>query len=179
MTIENESQIVESAQCGDVNSFGKLYKRYYTTMVWLAYSILKDHDLAEDTAQEAFACACDELVKLKRSDKFGSWLAAICRNTAFRTARRRNREVTLENPRVVPEHNSDPGLEEAVREAIAGLQQMYREIVVLHYYNGMSYEQIELFLDIPLSKVKGRLFAARQKIGKYLKNKGLNGDDEL
>lgn len=179
MAIENESQIVESAQCGDVNSFGKLYKRYYTTMVWLAYSILEDYDLAEDTAQEAFACACDELIELKRSDKFGPWLAAICRNVACQMARRRNREVTLDDSLVVLEQSSDPGPEEAVRGAISSLQQMYREIIVLRYYNGMSYEQIALLLEIPRSKVKGRLFVARQKIGKYLKNKGLNGDDEL
>lgn len=179
MAIENESQIVESAQCGDVNSFGKLYKHYYTTMVWLAYSILKDYDLAEDTAQEAFACACDGLIELRRSDKFGHWLAAICRNVAYQTVKQKSREVILDEPSIALEQTSDPSLEKVVRQAISSLQEMYREIVLLRYYNGMSYEQIELLLGIPRSKVKGRLFAARRKIGKYLQSKGLNGDEEL
>lgn len=179
MAIENEPQIVESAQCGDVNSFGKLYKHYYTTMVWLAYSILEDHELAEDTAQEAFAYACEELMELRRSDKFGSWLTAICRNVACRKARRMNREVTLNVPLAIDEQNHDHGCEKAVKEAISSLKQIYREVIVLHYYDGMSYEQIESLLGISRSKVKGRLFVARQKIGKYLQSKGLNGDYEL
>ena len=46
MDIEDEPQVVEAALRGDVDSFGKLYERYYATMVWLAYSILKDYGLS-------------------------------------------------------------------------------------------------------------------------------------
>lgn len=177
MDIEDESQIVESARHGDMGSFSKLYEHYYATMVWLAYSVLKDYNLAEDAAQETFACACDELVGLKRPEKFGNWLAAICRNVAYQMAKKRNREVAVNEPPVVLEQSSDHSPEKAVRQAIASLPKMYREIVILRYYNRMSYEQMELFLDIPKSKVKGRLFAARRKIGKHLQSKGLDGDD--
>lgn len=177
MDIEDESQIVESARHGDMGSFSKLYEHYYATMVWLAYSVLKDYNLAEDAAQETFACACDELVGLKRPEKFGNWLAAICRNVAYQMAKKRNRQVAVNEPPVVLEQSSDHSPEKAVRQAIASLPKMYREIVILRYYNRMSYEQMELFLDIPKSKVKGRLFAARRKIGKYLQSKGLDGDD--
>lgn len=179
MNTKEELQIVESAKCGDVNSFGELYKHYYTTMVWLAYSILKDYGLAEDTAQEAFACACDGLIELKRSDKFGPWLAAICRNIACQTVKQKSKEVILDEPSIALEQNKNPNPEKAVREAISSLHDMYREIVILRYYDKMSYEQIELLLGIPRSKVKGRLFTARRKIGKYLRSKGLNGDEEL
>lgn len=92
-------------------------------------------------------------------------------------AKKKNREVTVNEPPVVLEQSSDHSPEKAVRQAIASLPKMYREIVILRYYNRMSYEQMELFLDIPKSKVKGRLFAARRKIGKYLQSKGLDGDD--
>lgn len=177
MDIEDESQIVESARHGDMGSFSKLYEHYYATMVWLAYSVLKDYNLAEDAAQETFACACDELVGLRRPEKFGNWLAAICRNVAYQMAKKKNREVAVNEPPVVLEQSSDHSPEKAVRQAIASLPKMYREIVILRYYNRMSYEQMELFLDIPKSKVKGRLFAARRKIGKYLQSKGLDGDD--
>jgi len=46
----------------------------------------------------------------------------------------------------------------------------------LRYYNKMSYEDIEVFLGIPKSKVKSRLFTARKKIGKYLDRKDFNGE---
>jgi len=177
MEIEDESRVVEAARRGDVRSFGRLYEHYYATMVWVAYSVLGDYAAAEDAAQEAFASACDELAGLRRSDRFGRWLAAICRNVACRMVRQRSREAAMDDPPAILEQDRDQRPEQTVREAIASLQQMHREVVVLYYYNGMSYEQIGVFLGIPKSKVKGRLFAARQKIGRYLQNKGLNGDE--
>ena len=176
MDVEDESQIVKAARCGDVGSLGVLYEHYYAAMVWLAFSILKDRSLAEDAAQEAFAFACEELVGLRRPEKFACWLAAICRNVAHKMARQRSRQLTTHDKPAVLQQSSDDRHEEAVREAIASLQAMHREIVVLRYYNKMSYEQIETFLGIPRSKVKGRLFAARRKIGKYLQSRGLNGE---
>lgn len=177
MGIEDESQVVEAARRGDARSFGRLYEHYDATMVWVAYSVLGDYDAAEDAAQEAFASACDGLFGLRRSDRFGRWLAAICRNVACRMVKQRSREVAIDDRPAAVEQDRDHRPEQAVREAIASLQQMHREVVVLHYYNGMSYEQIESALGIPKSKVRGRLFAARQKIGKYLQSKGLNGDE--
>jgi RNA polymerase sigma-70 factor (ECF subfamily) len=91
-------------------------------------------------------------------------------------AKNRNREVIVNEPPVVLEQSSDHSPEKAVRQAIASLPKIYREIVILRYYNRMSYEQMEMVLDIPKSKVKGRLFAARLKIRKYLHRKGLDGD---
>ena len=75
--VETESGIVEAARNGDIDSFGRLYERYYAAMVWLAYSILAERDLAEDAVQETFALACHELVRLRRPEKFASWQAAI------------------------------------------------------------------------------------------------------
>lgn len=176
MDVKDESQLVEAARRGDVGSLGILYERYYVTMVWLAYSVLKDHSLAEDAAQEAFALACSDLCGLRKPEKFAGWLAAICRNVAYKMTKQRSREVTARDTHEVLEQSSDDSHEEAVRQAIASLQQMHREVVILRYYNRMSYEQIESTLGIPESKVKGQLFAARRKIGKYLQSKGLNGE---
>lgn len=173
VSVSTESEIVEAACNGDVNSFGKLYERYYTAMVWLAYSILADRNLAEDVAQETFAVACSELIRLKQPEKFANWLAAICRNVACRMAKQRKKEVLINDPLVVSERSNDDGHEKAVREAISNLPTPYKEVLILRYYNDMNYEQIASILGICISKVKGRLFRARRKLGKYLKQKGV------
>ena len=38
-----------------------LYEHYYAAMVWVAYAIVLDRDLAEDAAQQAFVKACEKL----------------------------------------------------------------------------------------------------------------------
>ncbi|MHC4474465.1 MAG: RNA polymerase sigma factor [Planctomycetota bacterium] len=175
MSCKRQSQIllVEAAQRGDVDSFGKLYELNYAAMVWLAYSILADQSLAEDAAQETFAVACRELVRLRRADKFTCWLAVICRNTARQMARQRSRCVLTNDP---PEPAEGSGrnnsVEEAVTQAMGRLPAAYREALVLRYYSYMSYEELAVVLGISTSKVKGRLFRARRKLAKHLKRQG-------
>ena len=77
-----ERQLVEDAVGGDIESFGKLCRRYYPAMVAIGYSILADHQLAEDVAQESFARALVNLRNLKDKRRFAPWLAAICRNVS-------------------------------------------------------------------------------------------------
>ena len=75
MNLNSETQFVEAAQNGHLESFGALYKRYHSPMVALAYSMLADRDLAEDAAQEVFAIACHDIGSLKSKERFAAWLA--------------------------------------------------------------------------------------------------------
>ena len=155
---------VKRAQAGHVESLARLYERYAQDMVWLAYSICLNKDLAEDIAQETFAQVCLKLVHLKRPDRFGAWLSQICRHLAIDTIRhRRIRTMDLAEAEALPA-SRDQADSEAVDQAIVGLPRMYREIVVLHYYRGMPYEQIAATLGISIHSVKGRLCRARKRL---------------
>src|SRR3972149_8461138 len=91
MSERTDAELVKAACNGDVSSFGELYRPHYAKAVGIAYCALSDRHLAEDAAQEAFAIACRDLGRLRRADRFASWLAAISRKVARRTARSRFR----------------------------------------------------------------------------------------
>jgi RNA polymerase sigma-70 factor (ECF subfamily) len=170
---QTEQNLVEAARSGCVESFGRLYEHYYAPMVWLAYSILLDRDLAQDAAQEAFARACARLADLRQSDRFGVWLGCICRNEARQVLRDRRRQMPVldpDEPRVKPA--GADGYDNTVKQAVGQLPEVYREVVVLHYYNDMSYEQIHQTLGISVDCIKGRLNRARKKIGRVLQQQG-------
>lgn len=94
--LNSETQLVEAAQNGQLESFGVLYERYHSPMVALAYSMLADRDLAEDAAQEVFAVACRDIGSLKSQERFAAWLAGICRNVS--------RQMLKANERFTAEH---------------------------------------------------------------------------
>ncbi len=167
-----QKQLVEQACLGDVGSFGKLYEHYYPAMVWLAYSIVKDVSSAEDVAQQSFAAACENLGNLRDKEKFANWLSGICRNTALTNlAKSKQGNISLEDVVLVcKEEGNDLEEQKIVQKSVFELPQMYREVVVLHYYNEMSYEEIKDLLGISQHCVRGRLRRARKKIEKYLKN---------
>ena len=169
-----ERQIVETARRGDAKAFGTLYERYYATMVWVAYAILLDRDLAEDAAQQAFVKACEKLADLKRADRFGAWLTQICRNEGRQLLRNRQRSETQQARKAacaagLVAEGPDLGM---VKAAVDQLAPMYREIVVLHYYNRMDYRRIAATLGVAGHTVRGRLFRARKKIEQTLKRNG-------
>ena len=95
VVVKSEECLVEAAQNGHLDSFAALYERYYGCMVALAYSVLADLQLSEDAAQESFAIACRDLRRLKRRDKFGPWIAGICRNVSRQMGRSTARLVWL------------------------------------------------------------------------------------
>jgi RNA polymerase sigma-70 factor (ECF subfamily) len=171
---DNERAAVEAACKGDSEALAGLYERYYAVMVWVAYSVLLDRGLAEDAAQQAFAKAYVKMRGLKRVDRFGPWLTTICRNAAQDIARARRRDAALQKIAVIEEaaQSGSDGFDRAVKDAVDGLPTMYREVVVLHYYSGMSYSQIKSVLGISGDRVKGRLARARRQIQACLENEG-------
>lgn len=78
----DDGTLVRRALRAEPESFGELCRRYYHSLIAIADSVLLDHHLAEDAAQEALAEACRELASLKNPERFGPWLASICRNVA-------------------------------------------------------------------------------------------------
>ena len=173
MTGELQRQLVEAAVGGNLDSFGQLCGGYYSSMVAVAYSVVADHQLAEDVAQEAFAKAMVNLSKLKKPGRFANWLAQICRNTAVDMVRARARAVRTQDISDCSEIAAEQTDIEAVREAIAELPGAERELIVLRFYNRLSYEQISDVLGISKAAVNGRLTRTKRKLGKELKQRGV------
>jgi RNA polymerase sigma-70 factor, ECF subfamily len=172
-----QEQLVEQARQGCIDSFGKLYEQYYNGIVALAYSALGEMGLAEDAAQETFAIACRDLVKLRDDSKFGSWLAGICRNVSRQMMRKEQKLVELRDRQNVTNAKQTNEAGEAVKDAIRVLRPKYREPIVLRYYDNLSYQQISNILGISQVAVNGRIIRAKQKIAKRLKSVGVTEVD--
>jgi len=167
-----ERKLVEAAVGGDIESFGELCGRYYAAMVAVAYAVLSDHQLAEDAAQESFARALVRLRALNDKSRFVPWLAAICRNVAKDMAAGRARQVSTEDlSQVAEKDNRDENIL-AIRRAIEQLPGASRELVVLRYYDSLSYEQIGSILGISPAAINGRLARAKRKMTEYLRKNG-------
>jgi RNA polymerase sigma-70 factor (ECF subfamily) len=174
----SETKLVQAAQNGHLESFGALYERYHSSMVALAYSMLADRDLAEDTAQEVFAIACRDIGSLKSKERFAAWLAGICRNVSRQMLRaNKGKPVALGNDFTAQSRDDTEDRRETIRRAVWHLRSAERELIVLRYYDNLPYEQIAQVLDISIQAVNGRLVRAKRKIAKYLKRNGLTGDD--
>jgi RNA polymerase sigma-70 factor, ECF subfamily len=166
--------LVLGATLGDLRSFDTLALRYRAAAYRVAQSIVGT-ELAEDALQEALLSAFKALPSLEEPERFASWLYAITRHAALRTSKRlredKKRRVDLDT--AIIEHSEAlarpmapvDGFETAwVRAAIDTLEDDYRLILKLRFYDEMSLKRIADFLGLPLTTVKWRLHAAKDKL---------------
>ncbi|MBW7992204.1 MAG: RNA polymerase sigma factor [Planctomycetes bacterium] len=172
MPDESETKLVEAAFDGDIESFGKLCQRYYAATVAVGYSVLGDHQLAEDAAQESFARALIRLKNLRNKTKFVPWLAAICRNVAKDMVATKARRISTDDLSQATRNNNHDENHRLIRRAIGQLPVSDKELIVLRYYNGLSYDEISTVLGISRPTINGRLTRAKRKMAKYLKHNG-------
>lgn len=169
---EPDSALVLRAVVGDGDGFTELCRRYYAAVVAIGHAILGDRHLAEDAAQQAFAKAAVNLPKLRKTDQFGRWVVAICRNEARDLARKRQSFERSADPRAADDRSGGGEARDAVKAALGQLSPRAREVVYLRYYDGLSYEQISDVLGITEQAINGRLRRAKRKLAEHLRRDG-------
>jgi len=171
----DDGTLVRRALQADPASFGELCRRYYPSLVAVADSILLDHHLAEDAAQETFAAACRDLGRLKDPERFGPWVAAICRNVARDMRRKRQKQRThLEACQGHGGYGTPDNDQRAIlTEAMRKLPAHHREVLFLRFYNEMSYRQMAQVLGTTEQVIDGRMRRAKKKLAVLLKKAGL------
>lgn len=161
-----DAELVEAGCDGDVDSFRALYEKHYGLAVGLARCRLSDHHLAEDAAQEAFAVACRKLHTLSKPQRFPEWLGTICRRTAGKIARKHGVVQPFEDSGV--EKSTSESTRTTVQEALTMLPLISREVLILHYLSGLTYDEIAQTLGISFQAVHGRMQRARKSLSRYL-----------
>lgn len=128
---------------------------------------------ADELAQEILFTAVRELPKLREKDRFEPWLWGVAGNVtkSFRRHLGKQRAMysydTLEQLPYEDEYfNESEELYDLLREKIAMLSAIYRDIIVLYYYDGLSTKKISEKLNVPEGTVRWRLTEARKKLKK-------------
>lgn len=178
MKTRTDAELVEAAQKGGVQSFGELYRRHYAAVVGVAYCAVADRHMAEDAAQEAFVIASRDLSRLRKADRFGPWICTIAKRTAGRMKRSCRESLVLQDTADTNASDPEDPYQDLVRQAVGDLPQRSREVVVLHYFTGLSHRQIATSLGLSTEAVHGRLVRARRMLADRLRGNGM-GDLEL
>ena len=143
-----------------VNAYAKDAFRY-------AFWLCKDRDIAEDIVQESFTRAWKSLDQLTDDKAAKSWLFTIVRReNARRFERSKPPMETLEtNEIIASKGNYDTSIEAFVlRQALARLNEEYREPLILQVIGGYSMEEIAQQLGLSKGAVMTRVHRARKKL---------------
>ncbi|HEY9593376.1 MAG TPA: RNA polymerase sigma factor [Spirochaetia bacterium] len=174
-----DEQIVGRVRRGETRMFGELVRRYQDPVFAMALRFVGSRTEAEDIAQEVFLRVHRGIEGFKGDAKFSTWLYRIAWNLCTDWLRRNRRPgrtaAAMETEDALPDARVDleGGLlaeeeRERVRTALAGLDEIYRSVVILLYYQKLSYEQIAEVLGVPVKTVETRLYRARKLLRENL-----------
>lgn len=164
----SDATMVSAARGGDKEAFSRLVERHFG-MVWaIAYSRLARPETADDVAQEVFLMALLHLNDLLDANRFAGWLSQITHHRAVDWLRRKQSSsrlvamVPIEDlaHRAAAAEESAMDQEErhqAVRDAVFALPEDQREVVLLHFAEGLSKTQIAQRLEVHPGTVARRL----------------------
>lgn len=186
-----EKDLVRLSKEGDEEAFSALVKKYKTKVFSLAFSLTRNHEIADDLAQEAFIKAYFALPKFRLNSEFGTWLYRITVNHVKDYLRKKGRirKMILENIKEISFIQEDEtvrkGKEHAeeqrrklVHQAIHTLPEKHQIILSLRDIQGFSYGEIAKILKIFPGTVDSRLHRARKmlrkKLAPFLSQKGGN-----
>jgi RNA polymerase sigma-70 factor (ECF subfamily) len=161
------------ARCleGQQDAYEAIVRRYQRGLFNVALRMLGNYEDARDATQTAFVKAYEHLDTFDPTQRFFTWLYRILKNECLNVirARRPMTSVSLDLP---AGHGADPverqERQQAIQSALLMLSADYREVVVLRHFTDLSYEEIAVTLGIPATKVKSRLYSARQQLGSLL-----------
>ena len=181
-----DAELVERVRKGETRLFAELVARYQDPVFAMAVRFVRSPGEAEDVAQEAFLRAYRGLASFKGEARFSTWLYRITWNLCADWLRRHRRSgrgaehsveaADLADGRVDLERGLLAAEEKRkVREALDSLDEKYRSVIVLLYYQKLSYEEIASVLEMPLKTVETRLYRARRLLKQSLEREGVGG----
>ena len=173
--MEQEKLWVAQALNGDQRAFARLVDAYQAPVYNLCYRMLGNAVRAEDAAQEIFVRVYTHLGGYDPEQKLSSWILATASHYCIdRLRRRRINWLSLDQilqTRPVPGKSvpaEDRILEHEARAQVRGLLQSlppdHRLVIVLRYWQDLSYAEIAQVIGDTETAVKSRLHRARRML---------------
>lgn len=178
--MNSEKSLINLVKKGDKKAYEVLVLQYQDRLVFSVYKFLKDYELAQDIAQEAFVKAFKNIEKFRGDSSFYTWIYRIAINTAknLLSSKARSSEVyddeimelklsesavTTENPENILEAEE---LRSKMMDAIQSLPDDIRTTLSLREFDGLSYEEIAEVQNCPIGTVRSRIHKGREILDK-------------
>ena len=182
-----DADLVAAIQRGDREAFRQLVERHHRSLISFFNHMSWDLQIAEDCTQEVFLRLFSHLGSYEPQAKFTTFLFRVARNLwidRMRSGAVRMKPTSLDasdergalkdrirsSAETPVEILSRSETCEAVKQAIEGLPEEQRMVLVLSELQGLRYEEIAVILQIPVGTVKSRMHTAVERLKEKLKS---------
>jgi len=166
-----DKQLIDNFIAGDDSAFSELVKKYLKPVYNFLYHFVSDREALDDITQETFIKAWKHIEKFDRSRNFKVWIFSIAKNTAFDYLKKKktipfsnftddegnNRLDNVGDDSILPHEiliraDSAKLLEEKLKK----IPDIYRIILIMHYKEDFSLQEIAKILDKSYNTIKSQ-----------------------
>jgi RNA polymerase sigma-70 factor, ECF subfamily len=165
----SDLELMDRTRAGDPAAFGVLIRRHQSPLLNFFRRLGAGRD-AEDLAQEVFVRLYRWRDRYVQTAKFTTFLYTLARHVWADHWRKSKRRERIEERAKTELPSTDDGAWARVssgldaEQALAGLPEKLRVVLVMSLYQGLRYDEIAEVLGIPLGTVKSRVFVALQRL---------------
>ncbi len=178
--MEEEQQWIQQILAGNKQTYANIIDHYKNPLYATILRMTKNPHDAQDLLQEAFIKVYQQLDKYDEKGSFSSWLYRVAINHCMDTFRKKHVKTSHielnEEQAVDPNHPEVVFLKKEesrqVERLIGTLPEDERLIILLRYVNEMSYDEISVLTEVPLSTVRNKIHRAKQKMRSTVKREG-------
>lgn len=172
----SDEDVVSLVRTKNKELYAEILRRYEKKLVRYALYILGDDGKAKDAVQESFIKAYVNLQGFDRRKKFSSWIYRIVHNEAMNSISRDVKQRHIEHDE---DFDSGVDLEEEVgraelikkaRDCMQDLPILYKEPLLLYYFEEKNFDEISDILRIPIGTVGTRVARGKRLLKKICQN---------
>lgn len=183
---QNYANLIERVACGDQVAFQALFRGLGHDVFRLNYSLLLDHQMAEDAMQEAFVKLWQNAKKWRPEASVKTWLLTIARNHCLDVLRKKKSNLKKEHGlyqdqlalgAAVKKENAGRVLDEekhrkTIQNALFLLPERQREAVTLVYYSEVRNSEAARIMGLQTAAFDSLLARARRSLRDRLGDEG-------
>ncbi len=173
-----DKSILQRCKKNDKNAFAELFKFYQNYLFKICFSYVHNEQEALDLIQEIFIKLYKNIYKYDERYPFHPWIRRITVNTCINEKRKqspilvplstddesKNIEDQLAAEQDIEQEVENHDMARIIKEHIDCLQEKQRMVIILRYYEDLSYEEIAELLHMPLGTVKTNLYRAKNAL---------------
>lgn len=162
----NMKEIVKGLKERDEDSFRIVYDEYEKLIYYIAYSITKNKENAEEIVQDTFLRMFNTIYLYEEQGKFKQWLCEIARNLSYNKVTRDKEKNTLKDEELVHITPSPKSNDEIILTIEGILDEFDANIVILRIVYDFSFREIAESINETIGKVQSSYYSAIEKLKK-------------
>lgn len=167
-TTYSEQELVALLNQQDNDAFNYLYDHYSGALFTIVNQIVPDKDTASDVLQEVFVNIWKKIDSYDAAKgRLFTWMLNIARNAAIDKVRSKGYRDNQRNQPMAESESSGMGMSTnpmindiGLKKVLTTLNEEYRKLIDLSYFQGFTHEEIAKMMGIPLGTVKTRIRSA-------------------